>query len=539
MSTETIKAIGDLWLLASILLLTLCVFLFRKQIIAFLERLTYFQYKDRDKEVLLKGEPAQEKSLVEQNVRQDILTRQIEEKSSTTSEGTKLVIAPNETESKQPNTAEEWLNKMVVAFIERDEDASEEAFKKAQELEGNSVKKLRYQALRFGFRYKWLRDVSALDKLKNLAIQPEIAPTANYWIGRCYDESGDFERAASFYILSAQGREDENEKAENIGFASQSLFNAGKQEEAFHFITREFNQLSSLGAKTILYKSLASLYDSTEESELKALALEKAIEESPNDSGLRFDAAFAYGEKLDLLTLLHYKTLLDFEPNNSGGLNNIAIQYGRLTMPISAAKFYKRASEQNNTLSHANLAYIYMNAGFADEAREILDKAKQFKNIHPNVGSAIASLSKKEDDEQKSEEKYLKIAREQQKLLRQFAEAYFVETTQSPSFVGAWQFTNNDTITISQNGTEVEANWISNEIKYMFKGKVSNRATKVSFHKMNYGYGKTETGFTKDGQGYVYLSSDGKQLHLMKMKSDGREHSIETLNKIDEVEQKK
>ena len=68
--------------------------------------------------------------------------------------------------------------------------------------------------------------------------------------------------------------------------------------------------------------------------------------------------------------MMHYRTLLKFEPNNTGALNNIAILYGEGDMPINGVGSYKKAIQNGNALAAANLAYQYMDAGFADEARK-------------------------------------------------------------------------------------------------------------------------------------------------------------------------
>src|SRR6185369_1067483 len=114
--------------------------------------------------------------------------------------------------------------------------------------------------------------------------------------------------------------------------------------------------------------------------------LEKALEIKPENTSLRFDAAYAQSHTdLSQLALANYDTLIRQEPDNSMAINNLGVEVDRLNMPIRSASYFKDSAEKNNTLAMANLGYRYLNRGFAKEAEEILRNAQKLENVYPNV----------------------------------------------------------------------------------------------------------------------------------------------------------
>ena len=514
MDPEMIKAIASLWLLALILLLAMGVVIFRGQLRNLLSRLTQFKVKRGETEVSVSQEPKKAETNLETPTEEQAAT---EKPSTETSDKIKKL---------EPKTSKEWLGEMIDAFYSRNIEQGEEAFKKVQESEADAVEKLKNEAIYLSLRYRHANDSSALRKLQALAEQrKEVSHYVHFWIGFCYEEAGEFDNAAKAYEISAQSKQKEKDRAHDIVSLARCLFRAGKQSQAYKAVMQEIGKATDAEAVSTLYEGLASLYELSQDLELRALALEKALESKPNDTKLHFAAAYSYSQKeLNDLSLLHYKTSLTFNPDDAPSLNNIAVQYEQLLMPMHSVKFYKKASERNETLAMANLAYRFMNAGFREEASEILNKAKQQANLHPNVGSAISAIPEKEEAESEIEERSLNSARTQQRFLLSFAEAYFTEKPNCPTFNGLW--CNSIDLSITQSETRIEARWLDDE-ENKFTGHVTNRAARVTSYKKNAFLSRYE----ENGRGYVYLSPDGQQLFIMILKED--KHSFLTLNKTE------
>ena len=529
MDAEMIKATA--WPLALVVLLILIV-IFKEQLRNILQEITEFT------KIKFK------RGLTEVEVSKDQETKQEESKPRThLTEKARAESPAEETTDEvlklESETPDELRAKMFVAFSSRNIKEGEEIFKKIQESETDAVEKLRNEIRHLLFRYNYASDTSAMSKLKDLAEQKEVSSFAQYVIGHCYEKAGDFEKAAKAYEISAQDIQKEERRASIIVSVARCLFKSGEHKEAFGKVMNELGKLTSHNAVAKLYEGLASLYELKQDPELQAIALEKAIENRPNDTDLHFTAAYSYSEReFDALTLLHYKTLLRFTPDNDAALNNIAHAYALLEMPMRAVKFFKKSTEFDNTLAMSNLAERFTHAGFAEEALQILDKAKQQTDMHAKVGSAISEISEKEETESKTEELMLNSASEQQKFLLSFAEAYFPEKPDLPNFKGVWQSADGIEMTITQSEDQIEANCVSDNVKYKFEGSTSNRAARIITYKVSNlplppalsdmfvnqqqstvdNLSNSEPLFIEDLRGYAYLSLNGQQLFIMKLK---------------------
>ena len=525
MNIEMIKAIGGLWSLAFVVCFTILAIIFREQLRTLLRRVFEIKLKRGETEVSYRQLPE------ETEAKTDI---RLEEKAAPERP---IKEADDKTSKLEPRTPGEWGREMFHALLSGNVEDGETAFTQMQEAETDSVQRQKNEVLYLWLCYRYTSDTAALRRLEDLALsqEAEVSKDAYFWMGHSYETVGDFEKAAKAFDSAAQISQTESERAHNVTSTARCFFKGGRQQEGLEKIMQEIGKVTTPGITPILYEGLASLYQLAEDPELRALALEKVIESRPNDTQLRFAAAHSYGQTdLDHLSLLHYKTLLQFDPKNASALNNLAVQYEVLHMPMHSVRAYNKAVERDETLASANLAYRLMNAGFAEEARQILDKAREEKDIHPNVGGAIAALSEKEGEESKTEQNALKTAREQETFLHSFAEAYFIEKRDSPSFAGVWRFPDGVEMTMTQSGEQVEGKWIRDKIEYKLKGHASNRAARITTTRLLQGrpfatiLGGLASG--EDSRGYIYLAPDGQKLFLMNLKD--QKHSLLTLDKI-------
>ena len=426
-------------------------------------------------------------------------------------------------ELKEPVTAEDWAREMLIAFMNNDVGKGKEAYKKLQECESNIDNRLHNEAWYYYLLFG-CGDTSALKKLEDLAQKDGIAPAVKHiatrYTGFCYAKAGELDKAEGAFKLAAEiSSISESDRAEDQVSLAKCLLKNDKKNEAFDLLMQEIAQTSDENALSELYEGLANIYEMAEDPEMKAIALEKLIEIQPNNTQLRFKAAYSYGqEDFDNLALLHYKTMISFKPEDPFALNNIAVAYSRLDMPIFAAKFYKKAIKQKETLAAANLAYKYMNAGFDEEAAEILAEARKSDKIDPKVGEAISDVEKKRQNESKSEEKAIKKAKEQQKFMLKFAEAYFVKISDSSEIAGAWKSTEGNEIEIKQVKESIEGTWRKSNTDYKFKGNIVNRGAKITTYKEQYVWSSKELEFVREGKGYIYIAPEADRINIMTVK---------------------
>ncbi|PYS90101.1 MAG: hypothetical protein DMF64_15990 [Acidobacteria bacterium] len=531
MTPELITAIAGLWKLASVLAFLISMIIFRRPLIGLFERVTKLQLKRGATELATEMLAAK----IEKTAEVKALPESEAQTETKLIAGTQVTETTEKSSEIKPDDTNTHFTAMIdAAWKTHSLSDMEDAFNKLHEATGDEEEKLSNQAFYYYLRYE-LSDTSALIKLQELANIDKAAPYANHFLAFCYQTAGDYYKARVFFELAAEqygrkGSTKENQRIRCIIYAADSLFKINLRKEAYSKIMSELTKTDDQMLIADLYVGLASLYEQAGESNLRAIALEKAIEHKPNDVGLRFSAGLTYGKETatHAISMLHYKTLLQFNGKHAAALNNIGVQYERLEMLMKAAQAYKQSASLNETLAAANLANRYINAGFAEEARKLLDDAKQQQKIDPKVGEEISRLAKKEEEEAEAEKTQMNAAREQQRFFLSFAEAYFVETTDSQDFTGTWIYADGVRMTIVQTGNSIKADWIHDGLEEGFDGIISNRAAEIKFEH------RWTTSFKSDRYGYAYLSTDRNELHVLafgKTIAGLPIHTIETLRR--------
>ncbi len=515
-----IEKIGNLWKIVLVLSFTFLVFYFRKEVkIILVERI--LRVKKGDTEVTI--EPGSKETLIQPSSKAEI--------EIPTETGFSLKEIERSEEVKL-TTPEEYRTRMIDAFLEsKSIEQVEKIYLDLQSIESDSISKLNNELLFLHISYL-CGDSSAVEKIRKLSKNKEIYHLAHFRLALCYEEAGYFDKAAESYKISSEGRNNEIEKVRDLVSASICLFKDGQQEDSYLLIGREINNVTNNDSLVELYIGLSKLFDLANEYEFKAITLEKALEFRPNDTDILFQIGYAYSQSkfLHPLSLLHYKNLLNFDPNQNSALNNIGVEYEKLNMPIKAVNSYKDSYNHNNTLAAANLAFKYLYLGFSEEALKILDEAKSKKSPHENISKALSSFYDSEKAENKTEENTIISAREMQKFFISFSEGYFSVKSESPMIEGVWISPEGYEVAITKNNKQIEAIWVHENKKHKFDGFLSNRAVKIKNYKMSYGFIKNdELGFVEDGNGYIYLSKDMKKIFILNIKEN--EHYFQTLSR--------
>jgi len=428
---------------------------------------------------------------------------------------------PSKELTKEPTTPDDWEAEMFhAAFAERNLEKARLAFEGFQRTEGSAKKKLECEVF-----YDFLRfvggDSKALQDLIQLSEKPEAKFEARLWIARCYRYAGDHAQAvAEFDAITSEETAGKYRREAAIDAAG-CVFQLDRRDEAYARLIGQLPLANEFEDKTSIYQSLAELYEKAKDPELRALALEKALEYAPNNSKFRFGAAYAYSEvALHKISYVHYTRLLSFSPNDSSALNNLGCAAELLKMPIRSIGYYKQAAEKENTLSSANLAYRYMAAGFMEDAEKVLDAAKASKSMHANVGSAIAALFQNLEYEKTTDISVRAEAAKTQQFLSQFGEAYF--SMGSPSrFAGSWFSSEGYFLQIVEKDGRIEGQWEENGTKMRFFGSLSNRAARLTIEVFGFLPGQYHNPtFLPHGRGFVYVTLTDQRLHALYLRDD-------------------
>lgn len=420
-----------------------------------------------------------------------------------------------EEEETRTKTSEELWEEVKKAVSADDFEKAEGEFKKMQEatedperMEKNEVS-YRYLRYRCG-------DTAALGRLQKLAESPCTPSLVHEWIGHCHKFAGDLKTAEKEYELALEASETPKRSADLEVMIARTAHERGKREEGIDRLMRALGRMDDIQIACALYEGLAELYEKEENWELRALTLEKALQGRPDNIRLLFDTAYSCdkAEGMAALALLHYKTLLGFKPEQEPALNNAGVEYATLGMPIRATESYRKAASLGNTLAAANLAYTLMKGGLHDDALKLLEDARKQEDVHPNVGSALATLSELREKEEKRAKMIIDWARRQQEFLLAYAEARFVSNAECPSFAGKWVSPIGVEITVSQKATEIEGYWHENETPRKLTGTIHNRAAAIATY-VGRGYPLLETvSYADKKDAKAYISSDGSEMHL-------------------------
>jgi tetratricopeptide (TPR) repeat protein len=202
---------------------------------------------------------------------------------------------------------------------------------------------------------------------------------------------------------------------------------------------------------------LSAIFDRRDEKHLSAALLARAAQLLPADDSTRFSAAFALSPiGFGHLSLTLYDCLRKSGFDNSGVLNNLGAQCSEYEMPINATSFFRKAADLGHTLAKANLAFNYLNAGFADEAKDMLDAARKDESPHENVARAIVAMGEHQTDEEGKWREAIACGTKEQIFLSRVVDALSAPNHDKvQSFAGTWQDEDNIEMTLVADETIV------------------------------------------------------------------------------------
>ena len=381
------------------------VFLFRRQIAQFLERL---------KRVKVSGAEFQATDEVGHGETDATVSPQTQEESVPDGEADPV--------EESPPTDNTFLL-MISAFAASDFAAAKEAYEKHREAMQSEDEQRELDAHYLSLRYIRATDSEALAKLQALSSYESTKASVLRSLAGCYWRTKDYSMARKTYAEARESADEANAARLTVNIA-ECWEKEGNPDRGIEELISMIPRAEQGGEKLLLYKSMASMYQAKGSERLRAIALEKALEFAPNDKELRFGAAYAQSKvKLRAVSIANYDTLLTLEPGEVNALNNLGVECKSLDLPFKAIGYYKRAAGGGNTLAMANMASLLMDMGFGEEADEQLSRASELPEPHENVSSAKAQLQKSRREELEKWTKVVKTGARQQAFLREFAEA--------------------------------------------------------------------------------------------------------------------
>ncbi len=247
----------------------------------------------------------------------------------------------------------------------------------------------------------------------------------------------------------------------------------GELEKSDEIINDLLVKVTTSKEKLCLYRTITKVNKKRENSEIAAMAMEKIIELDLNNKDDFFDTAYLEDNaQLNLLSFYNYQKSLQLDHSNAGALNNLGVKVGEFELKAKKNSFYKNAVSKNNTLAMANLAYSYLDAGFLEEAKTILDKAKKREDCHSSVFKAICRLNNIKEKEDEQWAGLLKKAELFQKNFREYVTSYFERKIDASIFESEWYTEKGEKINIEINENSFHASWKEKLTSYLLPSPI-------------------------------------------------------------------
>jgi tetratricopeptide (TPR) repeat protein len=320
---------------------------------------------------------------------------------------------------------------------ERDYTAADKFFEKIEISEKKESERLKkrltfyYQKYIYGFN-KALVNIKSLEQK---ATDLEVKGHYYLILGQYYNHAKIFNQAIENLKKSLE-LESSTYKVEILWGA---LYSNGDKNEAYALLLDKLNSSNEDKEKSDFLNMLSEYFGKEDNSLMKAIALEKAIEFDPNNTDHLFGAAYNYSEAgLEHLTVNHYLNAIYFNNNDPFSLNNLGVSLSRLGLPFKSINYYKKAMKKKNTLAYSNLAYQFIEVGFEIEAEKILDEAIKIGDVHKNVWSAKDKLKSGLNSEDKKFEELKDKGLKNQSFIKDFANEFFTINSRSIKIEGEW-----------------------------------------------------------------------------------------------------
>ena len=342
-------------------------------------------------------------------------------------------------EKKEEKSEDDYFWDIHVALYQKDEKKfnllKEEILTKVSE---NIIKTIEWQGKILNLESK-ISKKNVLSELIELDKKSPNNPSILSWIAFELEKYGIYKDAAEKYLISAQYEKTNFDRLFRIGYASEAYAKNKESEKALDVLLNELKEGLSKEEEFSIYKYLSDTAKILKDDGLFMVFAEKALSLNPGDDSLRFDLAYKYSELAEhALSLYHYKILTKSNPAGAN-LNNLAVAYERLEMPSKAVRFYREAIKYDSTISMANLAQQFLNAGFIEEANTELKKAMGYDNYEKdNVGRALSRIESMAESEDEKEKKSLESIENVRQFKLEYAEAYSFPFVVSDEIRGKW-----------------------------------------------------------------------------------------------------
>ena len=340
--------------------------------------------------------------------------------------------------------------------------------------------------------YKYINgfatDIDFKEKINDNNITPEQKGLGSKFLGLSYKATKQYAKAIDCFNEALRNTNDESETCKIVVFISQTYLDFNEFEKIEEIIIHYLRIVKEDSNKADLYYQLSKKYEVQKDKILKSITLEKAASLKGNNISYLFDSAYSYSEaNINEASLSQYNNLLYIDNNHSTALNNIGVNFQNVNLKLKAVEYYKKSAIEGNSLAAANLAYLYIDAGFDDDARMLFNEFIDKPDVHMNLVNAQAKLLTDKESQQKKTQLLLEVGKNYSKFFNSYGFLYFEHELLADMFSDIWTDSNGHKITVKINNNNLEIFWetmnskIGDNDVYSIMGRLHNAAGLVSF----------------------------------------------------------
>lgn len=263
-----------------------------------------------------------------------------------------------------------------------------------------------------------------LARLESIASALPNNPNVMLHLARSYSRYDEHTKAASLYQAASGIAKSNLSQIKLLGNAALCFEKAGNKADADRLASQMRNICADANeCEMELLLAEKNLAEQRKDNDAEIALLERQLELVPTDNEARFALGYKYSSiDRDDMAAYHYSRIRT--PSRSAiAWNNFGVALESLKLPVKAVEAYRKSAELGETLAMSNLAHRFLNAGFVEEAKQILDSALREADHHKNVDKALGVIRDRVDEEEKQETSIYEKAKPVSEFFRSFGHA--------------------------------------------------------------------------------------------------------------------
>lgn len=250
----------------------------------------------------------------------------------------------------------------------------------------------------------------------------------------------------------------ENQITASYKVLADLLVEMKRQDDAIERLHTALELVKEDVEKSKILDELAEVYSSTDNNEMQARAIEMSLKYTPANKERRFRLAYLYGDgNNSVLSLRHYKILVDQDPEHIHAVNNLGVAYGSFDLDGKKVSAWKSVGNIGESYSVVNLAKELIAAGFYEESNAYLENVPEEDRSTAHYLNAAGAVERSRKKEEEKLERTLEYAQVQHRYVMIAAEKDFGSTPQNQkadAFEGQWKSVNGKDRELSLNATD-------------------------------------------------------------------------------------